>query len=163
MSSFNRRFLLLSAFAAVAGCGFTPAFGPGGAANALRGQVRAADPTDTDSFNLVRSIEDRLGLPKVSAYDLSYTIKTEVEGAGITPSNAITRFSLVGSVDWTLAAAGSDAVLATGRAESFTSWSATGNPISSLSAEDDARLRLMRILADQMVNQLIAASARLPA
>jgi LPS-assembly lipoprotein len=166
MSSFNRRLLLLSGFAAVSasasGCGFAPAYGPGGAAQGLRGRVRAADPTDSDSFNLVRAVEDRLGLPQAAGYDLIYKVNTEAEGAGITPSNAITRFSLVGSADWQLMTAGTDVVLVDGRAEAFTSWSATGNPISSLSAEDDARLRLMRILADQIVTQLIAASPRLP-
>lgn len=160
MSSSNRRLFLLSGLAALSGCGFAPAYGPGGTAEGLRGRVRATDPTNVDSFNLVRSIEDRLGLPRAAAYDLGYQIRTTAEGN--TTSNAITRYTLVGTIDWTLTATGSDQVLTDGHAEAFTSWSATGNPISALSAEEDARLRLMRILADQIVNQLIAASARLP-
>ena len=45
-----------------------------------------------------------------------------------------------------------------GRVESFTSWSATGSTVAGLTAEEDARLRLMRILADQIVARLLATS-----
>ena len=49
-----------------------------------------------------------------------------------------------------------------GRVQSFTAYSATGSTVAQLAAEEDAGLRLMRILADQIVARLIAASASLP-
>ena len=49
-----------------------------------------------------------------------------------------------------------------GRVQSFTAYSATGSTVAGLAAEEDAGLRLMRILADQIVARLIAASASLP-
>jgi LPS-assembly lipoprotein len=46
--------------------------------------------------------------------------------------------------------------------QSFTAYSATGSTVAGLAAEEDAATRLMRILADQIVARLIAASASLP-
>jgi LPS-assembly lipoprotein len=52
----DRRAFLLGALA-LAGCGFTPAYAPGGAGAALRGQVRADDPTDSLGFAFVGALE----------------------------------------------------------------------------------------------------------
>jgi LPS-assembly lipoprotein len=46
--------------------------------------------------------------------------------------------------------------------KSFTAYSATGSTVAGLAAEEDAAYRLMRILADQIVAQLIATSDKLP-
>jgi LPS-assembly lipoprotein len=42
--------------------------------------------------------------------------------------------------------------------EGFTSYAATGSTVAGLSAEEDASLRLMRILADQIVSRMLASS-----
>lgn len=158
MSSFNRRTLL--GFLALSGCGFTPAYGPGGAAAGLQGAVRIGDPTDKNAFDLVERLEERLGRPSMAAYDLAYTITTIPVGVGITPENAITRYNLTGTVDWTLTARATTARVAGGRVESFTSYSATGSTVAGLAAEEDAALRLMRLLADQIVTRLIATAGQ---
>lgn len=78
---------------------------------------------------------------------------------GITPENAITRYNLLGRVDWTLF--GPDGQRLTGgKVESFTSYSATGSTVAGLAAEEDAAFRLMRILADQIVTRLLATSSQ---
>ncbi len=79
-------------------------------------------------------------------------------GVGITPDNAITRYNLNGAIDWTLTDRTTATRVTGGRVESFTSWSATGSTVAGLTAEEDARLRLMRILADQIVARLLATS-----
>ncbi len=158
MSSFNRRSLLLMPLA-LAACGFTPAFGPGGPAEGLAGTIRAADPADKNGFDLVARLEQRLGRPQAVRYDLTYTIKTEAVGVGITPDNAITRYNLTGTIDWTLTDRSTEARVSGGTVASFTSWSATGSTVAGLAAEEDASLRLMRLLADQIVTRIIASSA----
>ncbi len=157
MSLFNRRAILLLPLA-VAACGFTPAYGPGGAAIGLTGTIRAADPTDKNSFDLVARLDQRLGRPNADRYDLTYSITTQPVGVGITPDNAITRYNLKGAVDWTLTDRGTGARLTGGKVESFTSYSATGSTVAGLAAEEDAALRLMHILADQIVTRLIASA-----
>ncbi len=158
MSSFNRRSLLLMPLA-LAACGFAPAFGPGGPAEGLAGTIRVADPTDKNGFDLVERLEERLGRPQADRYDLTYTIRTEAVGIGITPDNAITRYNLTGSIDWTLTDRTSGARVTGGTVANFTSWSATGSTVAGLAAEEDAALRLMRLLADQIVTRIIASSA----
>jgi LPS-assembly lipoprotein len=161
MSSFDRRAVLILPLA-LAACGFTPAYAPGGAATRLLGRMRAADPTDKNGFDLVERLEERLGRSKDPTYVLSYTITTQAAGVGITTENEITRFNLRGVIDYTLSDAATGARLTGGRVQSFTAYSATGSTVAGLAAEEDAAYRLMRILADQIVARLIAAAADLP-
>lgn len=160
MSSPDRRtFLALLAVAPLAGCGFAPAFGTGGAAGALPGAIRADDPTDKNGFDFVQRMEERLGRPTSPAYDLHYTITTKAIGVGITPEGAITRYNLTGGIDWALERRADKARMVGGHVESFTSYSATGSTVAGLAAEEDAALRLMRILADQIVLRLVAEAS----
>lgn len=161
-SSDRRSFLLLIGAASLAGCGFTPAFGPKGGAAGLLGRVETDMPKTPDDFALVRRISERLGPVEKPRYRLSYTVTTDVLGQAITPDGATTRYSLTGQVDYTLHDAGSDAVLLAGKVSSFTSWSASGTVVATSSAEDDAHRRLMRILADQIVTRLLAQAGTLP-
>ncbi|WP_395543047.1 LPS assembly lipoprotein LptE [Neotabrizicola sp. sgz301269] len=155
MSSCNRRLFLLSPLA-LAACGFTPAYAPGGAATLLTNTVRAADPTDRNGFDFVERIEERIGRPQDHRYDLAYRIQTEAIGVGLTADNKITRYNLKGVIDYTLTRAGSGEKIASGRVQSFTAYAATGSTVAGLAAEEDAATRLMRILADQIVARLIA-------
>lgn len=161
MSSCNRRIFLLAPLA-LAACGFTPAYAPGGASTRLMGTVRAADPTDKNAFDFVERIEERIGRPEVHRYDLSYTIATETVGVGITPDNRITRYNLKGAIDWALIETATGARITGGRVQSFTAYAATGSTVAGLAAEEDAAYRLMRLLADQIVTLLVAEAARLP-
>lgn len=161
MSSFNRRHILLLPLA-LAACGFTPAYAPGGGGDRLLGTIWVQDPTDKNGFDLVERLEERLGRPEDIRYDLAYTITTEAVGVGITTDNRITRFNLKGVIDYTLTERASGARVAGGRVQSFTAYSATGSTVAGLAAEEDAATRLMRILADQIVARLIAALASQP-
>ena len=147
---------------ALAACGFTPAYAPGGGADRLLGTIWVQDPTDKNGFDLVERLEERLGRPENIRYDLTYTITTEAVGVGITTENQITRYNLKGAVEWTLTDRASGARVAGGRVQNFTAYSATGSTVAGLAAEEDAAFRLMRILADQITTRLIAAAASLP-
>lgn len=156
----SRRFLLLAPIA-LAACGFTPAYAPGGAATKLLGTIWVQDPSDKNGFDLVERLEERLGRPETIRYDLNYTITTEAVGVGITTENEITRYNLKGVIDYSLVERASGTRVAGGRVQSFTAYSATGSTVAGLAAEEDAAYRLMRILADQITARLIAASASL--
>lgn len=153
---------ILAAPLALAACGFTPALAPNGPAAALQGTVHVQDPTDKNGFDLVERLEERLGRPRTPRYDLAYTIVTETVGVGITTDNKTTRYNLKGVIDYTLTDRASGSRVAGGRVQSFTAYAATGSTVAGLAAEEDASLRLMRILADQIVARLIAAMAARP-
>ena len=150
--------MLLLAPLALAACGFTPAYAPGGAATELLGAVRVQDPTDRNGFDLVQRLEERLGRPEAERYDLAFTITTEVVDVGISTENEISRFNLKGMVTYTLTEGATGARVTGGRVQSFTAYSATGSTVAVLAAEEDAATRLMRILADQIVARLTAAA-----
>lgn len=160
-AALSRRSLIVAPLV-LAACGFAPAYGPGGVATTLVETVRVADPYDKNSFDLVERLEERLGRPNNHRYDLAYTIRTEAFGVGITTENEITRFNLKGVIDYTLTDTATGSRLTGGQVQSFTAYSATGSTVAGLAAEEDAALRLMRILADQIVARLIAASAAFP-
>ncbi len=157
MSSFNRR-LFLTLPLALAACGFQPAYGPNGPAQGIQSSIRVADPTDKNAFDLVERLEERLGRPSATRFDLTYTIKTTATGVGITPDNAITRYNLNGTIDWALTNRASGTRVSGGQVHSFTSYSATGSTVAGLAAQEDAARRLMRILADQITARLLATS-----
>jgi LPS-assembly lipoprotein len=142
----------------LAACGFTPAYAPGGSGVALQNTVLAAEPRNKPAFDLVERLEERLGPSDAPKYALAYTISQSLASVGVTTANAITRYELIGAVDWTLTDVATGAQLTAGRSENFTSYSATGSTVASLSAREDASQRLMRIIADQIVTQLLATS-----
>ncbi|MEO8243233.1 MAG: LPS assembly lipoprotein LptE [bacterium] len=148
---------------ALAGCGFTPAFGTRGAAQKLMGTVRAGVPHNGNDFNFVRRIDERFGPPDVGLYDLSYSITTTSNGVAITPDGAITRYNLSGRLDWTLTRHSDGLRMAGGTFDTFTSYSATGSTVAGLAAREDAGRRLMVILADEVVARLTAEAAGFPA
>ncbi len=150
------RRVLLAGILALSACGLTPVYGPGGKANQLYGQIRPADPTTLDAFAFNRRLAERLG-PEGDRYDLDYALRIAVVAQAITPDEVTTRYSLNGTADFTLKTR-DGASVTSGRVSNFTSYSTTGTTIATLSAEADARQRLARMLADQVVTRLLAAA-----
>lgn len=159
MSSSDRRTFLIGTAALTAGCGFTPAYGPGGDAEALRGAITIDDPRDRRGFALVRQLEARLGLAEAPRYALSARIRIGDEGVGILPDQSITRYNILGQVDYDLTEMTSGSEVTRGRVSNFTSYSATSTTVATQTARRDAEDRLMVTLADQIVSQLLASSA----
>lgn len=161
MSSSDRRgFLTLLAGAPLAACGFVPAYGPSGPARGLQGRIRIDDPGEKNAFDLVGRLQERLGRAQSPAWRLSYTISAYPVGVGITPDNATTRYNVVGSVAYSLRPVNEDRIVASGTVRNFVSYSASGTVVATDASARDAYLRLMRMLADQIVTDLIATSAR---
>lgn len=158
MSLFNRRSLFLSLAALpLAACQFTPVYGPGGSGSVIRNQIRVVAPTSRMEFALVARLEDRLGTG--SAYELGYTIETSIRNVAIDELETINRINLVGTLTFTVQAAGSGRVAQSGEVATFTSYATTASPVATESARRDAEDRLAVALADQLVTQLIAGAA----
>jgi LPS-assembly lipoprotein len=156
MSLLDRRSLILAPLA-LAACGFTPVYGPGGTGAALRGRVRVDEPQDRAGYVLVRELETRLGRAATPDYALGLTITVGEDGLAIDRAGNTARYNLVGAVDYTLTDLAAGRVASSGRVENFTGYSATGTTIATLAAEQAALDRLMVILAEQVVTRLYAA------
>jgi LPS-assembly lipoprotein len=164
MSSFNRRFFMLSAAAlggtSLSGCGFEPVYGTDGAASMLLNNVLVDEPKANESYVLVRELENRLGQPGgAPEYGLSLALHLDERGVGRTSAQVTNRFDVIGSVTYALRGMDNKEVRTTGKVSSFTSYSASGSTVSELAAKDDAYERLMVILADRIVVDLQAYAA----
>jgi LPS-assembly lipoprotein len=158
MSLSDRRSLLVSLAALpLAACGFAPVYGPEGAAGRLQNRLRADDPADKDAFDLVARLESRLGRPDAGAIRLGYQIDVSEENTSATPDRFASRVRVVGQVRYSVVQG--DAVLTEGKVDAFTAYSTTSTPLATRAAAEDARRRLMVILADGIVTRL-QASAR---
>ncbi len=158
MSSFSRRSFCLSAVA-LAGCGFEPVYGTNGSAAGLRGSILADEPTDRRSFNFVEHFEKRMGRASMPKYTLAYTLNVSQTGLAISGSNDITRYNVIGNAAFELKDAATGQVILKDKVNSFTSYSASDQPVSTLSAEEDAEKRLMVVLGDKIVTKLLANSS----
>ena len=157
MTLMDRRSVLI-ALPCLAACGFEPVYGPGGSAEALRGRITFDPPRDSEGFALVRALEDRLGRPDTPEYLFTADIRVSEDELGITPADEITRYNVLGQVTFRVVDATGDQVTG-GTVDSFTAYSGTGTPVSTRVAREDARDRLMVILADKIVARLLSTSA----
>ena len=156
MSLYSRRsFGIILATTAMAGCGFTAIYGPKGGGAALLGQITMGPPKDRNAYLLQQRIEERLGQAPSGAWVLTTSLTTENIGLGYTKDGKITRYNITGSADYTLRRIGRQEFSKQGKTRHFTSYSATGTTVATLAAERDARARLMTILADQIIDQLL--------
>ena len=160
MSSFDRRGLL-AGFAALAGCGFTPAYGPGGTAEGLRGRIEVAQPVDEEGFALVNRLEERLGAPVDPDYRIVAEIRIEEEGVGFLPDGTISRYNVLGRVDWRMLRMTDSSLALSGREQNFTSYSATSTTVATIVAQRDARDRWMVSIADTITIDILARSGEL--
>ena len=156
MSLLNRRLILLAPLA-LAACGFQPVYGPGGNGIALQNRVLVVKPDERYGYFLTREIEERLGRASAPAYGLALTITTKEEGLATDLEGNTRRFNLVGSVDYALRDLATGQIVTSGKVENFTGYSATGTTVATLAGEQDAQVRLMTILANQIVTRLSAA------
>ena len=169
MSSFRLRRYLVISLLIVAGCGYTPAYGPTGQAEVLRQQVAVDPPNNENEFNLVTQLELRLNRSQSASYRLSYNVSVGARSVAIDLGRDVSRYNIIGKVSFRLHDLSTDKVVHQSSVDGFTSYTsgvidATTNPpstsatISTEAARRDAYARLMVILADQMVTRLIATS-----
>ena len=149
----GRRAVCLAGLAALAGCGFTPALAPGGAADALRGRIAVTAPDTIPGFTLRARLEERLGR-STGPLTLTVAVDQALEAAARSRRGDTLRYTLAGVAGWTLTDP-DGTVRATGQAEGFTGYAASGSTVATQTSATDAQGRLMTILADRIVTQLI--------
>jgi LPS-assembly lipoprotein len=87
---------------------------------------------------------------------LSYSLRVSSEQVAITTDQITQRFNLIGQSPFRLTDAATGDVVVEGTAEAFSSYSALGTSVAVEAAKRDGRERLMRLLADRIMTDLIA-------
>ena len=157
MSSFSRRAILLAPFA-LAACGFTPIYGRGSAAEAIKGKIALGTVSDRLSFEFYEQLENRLGRAEAPLFQLDVSLEVSSKGLAITQDNAVTRYNLTGEANFSLTRIASGAVVLEDKLRAFTAYSATATAYATFISERDANRRLAVSLADQIALR-IASSA----
>lgn len=163
MSSSNRRTVLVSLAAAsglmLAGCGFEPTYGQKGSASGFLGQITVDAPADNRTYLLTRELEDRLGRNLSGAYGLTVSVTTDEDSVGRTITGKTSRYDVIGEATFALRDMATGEVLTSGKTKNYVGYSATGSTVATIAAREDATARLMVILADQVVANLLAYAA----
>lgn len=160
MSSSDRRVFLIG-LTALAGCGFTPVYGPGGQAEGLRGRIEVAAPKDEEGYALVDRLEQRLGQPAGADLGLTAQIYISEEAVGFLRDGSISRYNVSGRVDWQLTRLSDDVEVMQGSERSFATYSATSTTVATIFARRDARRRLMIIIADRILQDIVLRADQL--
>ena len=155
------KYLLILPFLALTACGFAPVYGTDGSANVLLNSVLVQEPKTRDHYLLTRQLEKRLGRAVDQRFDLGVSVSTSLKALGINSIGNINRYNLLGTAQYTLRDTQTGQIVGSGKVNSFTSSSAAGSTISSQATREDAQERLMIILADKLIDHLIA-NADLP-
>lgn len=163
-----RAAFVVAAALAVASCGFRPLYGtssiPEGAETAF-GAIRVAPigPTnDSDRIGwLVSDALDRAlhtpGHAETPRHELKVKLADERRGLSIQDDSSTTRYNYRLTADWTLTPVGSEAALATGRAETTASYNVVDSQYATLVARKDAEDRAAREIAEQIKLRLAVA------
>jgi len=154
----DRRFLLLGGLA-LAGCGLTPVHTGD---TDLFGAFTITAPKNRMGFVVKQRLEERLGRPNTPRYDLGLTISINAQRNAITADGATTRFKQFGTVKYTITDPSTGKAVTRGAVDSFVSYTNTGTTVANTIARQDARDRLMGVLADQLVSRLYAIGPSLP-
>ncbi|KAB7614471.1 hypothetical protein F9L33_07460 [Amylibacter sp. SFDW26] len=162
MSLYNRRTALAALISAslLGGCGFSPIYGEGTAADGLRGTIDITSGKGREFFAMRERLVERFGFTSAPKYRLSFTYKAESEGLAVSTTAEVTRFNLDGTSDFKVVDADTGAVLLTGTVTSKTAYSATSETFPTRVAEQDARSRLALALADQIVTRVSATAPK---
>lgn len=155
MLSFNRRGFLLAA-AALAGCGFQPVYNETGPGGILRRQVQVDAPNSADGYDLRQAVYARIGRPDVARYGLALSVDRSQQGLAVTASQVTVRYNVLGTLTYALRDLDSGQVMTSGEVTATTSYSASGTTVATQAAQDDANTRLMQVLTDRMLSQLVA-------
>ena len=149
---------------ALSSCGFTPVYGPEGGGGKLLNAVALPDPGGDSQYMFNQRFQERLGVAHTGArYRLNVRIQTSEQDIGATSSGNITRIRLIGRAFYSLVDANTAETLHDARTNAFTGFSTTGSTVATRAAQRDALERLMVILADQTIDDLILRAPELPA
>lgn len=142
------------------GCGFQPLYGEkSDAAQATDelAQVKVNTIPDRNGQILHNLLLDRMnpkGRPGAPAYALDIQLTEAKASIGIIKDNTATLAQLSSSATYTLYDLKKKAALQSGRARSFTSYNIVQSNFATLAAEQDARERTLRELADDITTKI---------
>jgi LPS-assembly lipoprotein len=153
--------LLLTAATASAlllsGCGFTPLYATDeeGRAPGLRQvNLAALETSDSAKPTLTRAFERRMATSAEAEYDLVVTVREQAQPLAVQIDDSVTRYNYRLQADYTLTSR-ADGKQIKGMAQSVASFNVVSSQYSTLYAEQSAREKAARVLAEEVERDIL--------
>lgn len=136
-------------------CGFQPVLKEGSSATSFANSISIESKDGRENFEFRDRLIDRLGAAEAgSRYSLSYALQINESVVTVSVDSSIDRYTLLGTVDFTLYDNEMGQIAYSDRVRASSGYSATTETFPTRVAAQDARIRLVQSLADQLIQVL---------
>jgi len=141
-------------------CGFEPVYAPSTSTNSVRNNFDLSAPTDRGTYQFYHNLKGQISDNPQAQYALSYTISQSATNAATDADGKSHRGVLKGSLAYRITRKINGETVKTGNVKGFTSYSELASSVTSDAAGCDATKRLMKILSDNLVDELMMVAAK---
>ena len=144
----------------LAGC-FRPMLAEGSAAAGLRGRIALPAIEGRFGYHMVKRLENRLGKPAETAWQLEVITSLEEQGLAIEQDNSVTRITLKARADWSLFADGASTPVLREAAYSQSGYNSTTSLFATRQTRRDVERRLAIDLGERIARVILARADRI--
>lgn len=136
---------------ALAGCGFHPLYGKGGASPAIMASIYVDPIADRTGYELRNSLIDLLdsGGGNSKQYRLKITLAEDRKGIALQNDATITRYNYLLAAQYELRDS-AGRIVTSGHQSTLTAYNVVASPYATLSAEQDAQKRAAQDLSQRI-------------
>ena len=158
--SLYKRIIGFWALLLLGACGFKPVYATSTSTNSVRNNFDLSAPTDRGTYEFHHNLKGQISDNPQAQYALSYTIFQSATNAATDADGKSHRGVLKGSLAYRITGKINGETVKTGNVKGFTSYSALTSSVASDAAGRDATIRLMKILSDNLVDELMMVAAK---
>ena len=158
--SLYKRIIGFWALLLLGACGFEPVYATSTSTNSVRNNFDLSAPTDRGTYQFYHNLRGQISDNPQAQYALSYTISQSATNAATDADGKSHRGVLKGSLAYRITRKINGQTVKTGNVKWLTSYSALASSVASDAAGRDATKRLMKILSDNLVDELMMVAAK---
>ncbi|MEL0285704.1 MAG: hypothetical protein VW949_04040 [Paracoccaceae bacterium] len=158
--SLYKRIIGFRALLLLGACGFKPVYATSTSTNSVRNNFDLSAPTDRGTYEFHHNLNGQISDNPQAQYALSYTIFQSATNAATDADGKSHRGVLKGSLAYRITRKINGETVKTGKVKGFTSYYALASSVASDAAGRDATKRLMKILSDNLVDELMMVAAK---
>ena len=148
--------ILVSVF--IAGCSFEPAWIAGNnKAKTFWQKIDLKEPITSNEFRLNRYLASRIGDAEDAEFFLEYELFTETKRTALSFDGKAYRIRILGEVKFSLLHSEKDTILLSSSVKDSLGYSDAILAVTDQASERDAYKRLMVLLGDRMVDELLSS------
>ena len=141
-------------------CGFEPVYAPPTSTNSVRNNFDLSAATDRGTYQFYHNLKGQISDNPQAQYALSYTISQSATTAATDADGKSHRGVLKEPLAYRITRKINGQTVKTENVKGFTSYSALASSVASDAAGRDATKRLMKILSDNLVDELMMVAAK---